>query len=57
MKKNKNIYIPVAFGAVKQTTNIPTVIARIVKRTNAPTAVAVGCFDQHENSLVRKHSI
>jgi hypothetical protein len=44
--------ILVAFGAVKQTTNIPTVIARVVKRANEPTAVAVGCLDQHEYSLI-----
>ena len=44
--------IPVAFGAVKQTTNIPRVIARLIKRTNEPTAVAVRCLDQHEYSLV-----
>ena len=55
MKKNNNI--PLAFGEVRQTSNTPTIIARIVKRANAPTAVAVRCLDQHEYSLMRKHSI
>ncbi len=51
IKRKKNL--PVAFGEVRQTTNTPTIIARLVKKANAPTAVAVGCVDHHEYSLMK----
>ncbi len=51
IKRKKNL--PVAFGEVRQTTNTPTVITRLVKKANAPTAVAVRCVDQHEYSLMK----
>jgi hypothetical protein len=50
IKEKKNIPV---FGEVKQTINIPTIIDRLVKRLNAHTAVAVGCVDQQEYSLIK----
>ncbi len=46
--------IPVDFGEVRQTINIPIAIARHMDRTDILTAVAVRCIDQQEYSLLKR---
>ena len=48
----KTEHILVVF-VVKQIVNTPTTITRLVNTENAHTAVAVGCLDQHEYSLMK----
>ncbi len=50
LRKTKNILVSFV---VNQTVNTPTTITRLVNTENAPTAVAVGCLDQHEYSLIK----
>jgi hypothetical protein len=42
-----------AFGEVKPTIRIPIVIVTPMYKINTHTAVAVGCVDQHEYSLMK----
>jgi hypothetical protein len=48
----KTEHILVSF-VVKQTVNIPTTITRLVNTETTHTAVAIGCVDQHEYSLIK----
>ncbi len=50
LRKTKNILVSFV---VKITINTPRTIAIIVNKENAHTAVAVGCPDQHEYSLIK----
>ncbi len=45
--------IPVTFDEVKQTVNVPILIAIIVNTANAPAPVEDRCRDQNEYSLIK----